>query len=265
VQVGPLFFPLALLVALASIGAFVLAADRIARKAGVDLENSQWCTVLVGFAVARLAFVFEYRALYFSSPLTIFDIRDGGWNAAVGLVAAWLYVLNRQRRDPTTAKPLRWGLTAGTALFFAGLLILAVRQDTGERLPDLAFSSLDGEPVKLSEFTGKPTVVNLWATWCPPCAREMPILYKTQLERQDIHMVFLNQGETPAQISHWLQSRDLPLRNVLVDELRQASAAFKQQGYPTTLFFDSKGILVSRRIGELSSATLAEKLQQISE
>jgi thiol-disulfide isomerase/thioredoxin len=265
VQVGPLFLPFALLVALASIGAFVLAGDRLARKAGVDLQNSQWRTVLVGLAAARLAFVFEYRALYFASPLTIFDIRDGGWNAVVGLVAAWLYALHRQRENPAIGKPLRLGLTTGTALFFVGLLILAVRQDTGERLPDLSFSSLDGKSVLLSEFTGKPTVVNLWATWCPPCAREMPVLYKAQVERQDIHMVFLNQGEEPALVSRWLQSRNLPLRNVLIDEPRQASAAFKQQGYPTTLFFNSKGVLVSRRVGELSSATLAEKLQQVSE
>ena len=92
----------------------------------------------------------------------------------------------------------------------------------------------------------------------------MPVLHDAQVERQDIHFVFLNQGEDPVSVSRWLQAQALPLQNVLIDEPRQASATFKQQGYPTTLFFDANGSLVSRRIGELSSATLAQKLEQIS-
>jgi hypothetical protein len=91
----------------------------------------------------------------------------------------------------------------------------------------------------------------------------MPILHKAQVERQDIHFVFLNQGEQPLTVGRWLQAEGLPLQNVLIDELRQASATLRQQGYPTTLFFDAKGMLVSRRIGELSAATLAEKLREI--
>jgi hypothetical protein len=63
----------------------------------------------------------------------------------------------------------------------------------------------------------------------------------------------------------WLQAQGLPLRNVLIDERRQASAAFQQVGYPTTLFFDASGRLVSSRIGELSAATLDRNLQRISQ
>jgi len=246
------------------VGATVFVGNRFAKQAGVDVEGVLWRALLVGVLVARLAFVYEYRSLYFSSPLTIFDIRDGGWNPTLGLMGAWLYALHRQRRRPALGKPLRWALATGTALFVIGTAVLALRQDAGQTLPGLAFSSLEGRTVHLNAFIGKPTVVNLWATWCPPCVREMPVLHKAQVERQDIHFVFLNQGENLVEVSRWLQAQGLPLQNVLIDELRQASAAFQQQGYPTTLFFDAEGRLVSRRIGELSAATLGEKLQQIS-
>jgi thiol-disulfide isomerase/thioredoxin len=229
------------------------------------VQGALWRTLLAGVLAARLAFVYEYRSLYFASPLNILDIRDGGWNAVFGLMAAWLYALHRQRQNPAVGKPLRWALATGTAVFAAGAAVLALRPESGQPLPNLTFSTLDGRTVQLSAFTGKPIVVNLWATWCPPCGREMPVLHKAQVERQDIHFVFLNQGEDPLTVSRWLQAEHLPLHNVLIDELRQASATFQQQGYPTTLFFDAKGTLVSRRIGELSAATLAERLRQLAQ
>jgi thiol-disulfide isomerase/thioredoxin len=263
-RLGPLLLPYMLLLVLACVGATMLVGNAIAKKAGVQADGALWRTLLVGILAARLAFVLEYRLLYFASPLTILDIRDGGWNPGVGLAGAWLYALYRQRLSPALAKPLRWGLATGTLLFVVGTGFLTLRPDTRETLPSLAFSSLDGRTVQLSEFAGRPVVINLWATWCPPCVREMPVLHQAQVERQDVHFVFLNQGEARPTVDRWLQSRNLPLVNVLIDEPRQASAAFKQQGYPTTLFFDAQGRLVSRRIGELSAATLQERLQQIS-
>lgn len=264
-QLGPLLLPFELLLVLACAATGIFVGSRIARKAGVDAEHALWLTLLVGVVAARLAFVFEYRSLYFDAPLTMFDIRDGGWNAGVGLAGAWLYALHRQRKQAAVAKPLRWGLGAGTALFVIGSALLLLRQDTGQKVPDLAFSSLDGRTVQLNESAGKPTVVNLWATWCPPCVREMPVLRQAQIERQDIRFVFLNQGEDAARVRTWLETQRLALENVLIDERRQASAAFQQQGYPTTLFFDAQGRLVSRRIGELSAATLNEKLGLIAQ
>lgn len=265
-QLGPLLLPFELLLVLACAATGIFIGNRIARKAGagVEAERALWLTLLAGVVAARLAFVFEYRSLYFAAPLSMLDIRDGGWNAGVGLAGAWLYALHRQRQQAALAKPLRWGLGAGTALFVIGSALLMLRQDAGQKMPDLAFTSLDGRTVQLNAFAGKPTVVNLWATWCPPCVREMPVLRQAQAERQDIHFIFLNQGEDVGRVRTWLEAQRLALENVLIDERRQASAAFQQQGYPTTLFFDATGKLVSRRIGELSAATLNEKLELIA-
>ena len=264
IQLGPLLLPFTVLLVFASAGATLVLGRWMARDARAEVETALWGALLVGVLVARLAFVYEYRTLYLAAPLGILDIRDGGWDPAFGLAGAWLFILWRERGMPGLRKPLRGALVAGTAIFVIGTAALSMRPTSGQSMPELAFSSLDDKTVQLSEFKGKPTVVNLWATWCPPCVREMPTLHAAQAGHPEVDFVFLNQGEDPARVARWLESQRLDLRNVLLDPKREASAAFKQMGYPTTLFFNAKGQLVSTRIGELSAATLAERLQSLT-
>src|SRR5690606_40886240 len=63
----------------------------------------------------------------------------------------------------------------------------------------LALTKLEGGEVRLPTFIGQPTVVNLWATWCPPCRREMPVLRDAQQRYPDIAFIFANQGESAEQ------------------------------------------------------------------
>jgi thiol-disulfide isomerase/thioredoxin len=263
IQLGPLLLPLTLLLVLASAGS-TLAVGKWLSKSSADVDRSLWHALLAGVLLARLAFVYEYRTLYFDAPLTILDIRDGGWNATAGLLGAWTLALYRERRAPPTGTPLRWALAVGSVIFVVGSVLLSLQGTGGQKLPALTFTSTEGKPVLLKDFEGKPTVINLWATWCPPCVREMPVLHAAQGKHADVNFVFLNQGEDPTLVSRWLESQRLPLRNVLLDPKRQASAAFQQKGYPTTLFFNAKGELVSSRIGELSAATLNQKLEALT-
>ena len=262
---GPFVLRYSLLLAFAAVAATLFVGNRIGRKAGIAVEPVVWTTLLIGLLVARLAFVWEFRSAYFGSPLDILDIRDGGWSPTAGFVAAWLFALGRPRQLPALKQALRSALLTGTVIWALGAVALSVRPDTGQVLPALEVTSLESRPVNLAAFKGKPTVVNLWATWCPPCVREMPVLHQAQLERPGVNFVFLNQGESGEQVSAWLQARRLPLRNVLLDANRQAGAAFKQRALPTTLFFDANGRLVSTRVGELSPATLSERLQALAD
>ncbi|MEW6099970.1 MAG: TlpA disulfide reductase family protein [Pseudomonadota bacterium] len=263
-QLGPLLLPFPLLLVVAS-ALIALALGRwLGREAAADAERAVWRALMVGLVLSRLGFVYEYRSLYLGAPLSIIDIRDGGWNLPVGLAGAWLYALHAARRSPSLRRPLYGALAAGTALLVGGTSLLALRGPQGPALPDLTFASLEGERVRLRDFEGRPTVVNLWATWCPPCRREMPVLQQAQAERPEVNFVFLNQGEAAAHVRGWLQSEGLTLKNVLLDPPRQASAYFRQQGYPTTLFFDRQGRLVAVRVGELSAATLAQRLGRLS-
>ena len=264
IQLGPLLMPLTLLLVVASAGCTLALGTWLSRGSQEPVETTLWRSLLVGVVVARLAFVYEYRVLYLASPLTLLDIRDGGWNPTFGLIGTWMYAFYRERRTPAFSRPLPWALGMGTALFVMGTVVLSLRPASGQKMPQLSFASLEGGTVPLNVFEGKPTVVNLWATWCPPCVREMPVLHEAQGKHPDVHFVFLNQGEEPGQVAGWLGGQRLALRNVLLDPKRQAGAAFQQKGYPTTLFFNAQGELVSTRIGELSNATLAERLEALT-
>jgi thiol-disulfide isomerase/thioredoxin len=262
---GPFVLPYSLLLAFAAVAAALVVGNRIGAKAGIAVEPAVWKTILLGLLVARLAFVWEFRSAYWALPLDMLDIRDGGWSPTAGFVGAWLFALSRTGQPAALKKALRSALMTGTVIWAVGAVALSVRPDTGQALPALELTSLEGRPMNLVEFKGKPTVVNLWATWCPPCVREMPVLQQAQVERPGVNFVFLNQGESAERVSAWLQARRLPMRNVLIDAGGQAGAAFKQRALPTTLFFDAQGRLVSTRVGELSSATLTERLQALAE
>jgi len=260
---GPLALPYTLLLLFTAVGATLIVGNHLARKVGVDLEATLWKTLAVGLLVARAAFVWEFRSVYFAAPLDILDIRDGGWTATAGFIGAWLFALSQMGRRPVLRRPLQFALLTGSVIWLAGTVALAVRPGTGQEMPALSFESLQGTTVSLAGFKGKPTVINLWATWCPPCVREMPVLQQAQGDHPGVHFVFVNQGEPAGKVAAWLQARNLTLDNVLLDAKGETGAAFKQRALPTTLFFDAQGRLVSMRIGELSGGTLAERLQAL--
>jgi thiol-disulfide isomerase/thioredoxin len=260
--IGPLAIPYALLLVFAVAASSLAVGTRSAGKTGMAIEPELWKTWIVGLLVARLAFIWEFRAAYMLSPLGMLDIRDGGWNATAGFIGAWLYALSLYGRRPALRKPVQAAMLTGSLVWLAGSIALSLQPGPGQPMPELGFRSTQGETVQLAAFKGQPTVVNLWATWCPPCVREMPVLQKAQADLPGVNFVFVNQGESPDKVHQWLQARDLNLRNMLLDEARVAGAAFKQSALPMTLFFDADGRLVSTRIGELSPATLAERLDQ---
>ncbi len=261
---GPFVLPHSLLLLMLAVAASLGVAKFAARKLDVDVESIAWQLLIVGLLVARLAYVWEFRLAYLEAPLSIIDIRDGGWNPTAGLAAAWLLALLRAARRLTVRRPLLWAMTTGTAVWLVGTIALTGLAPVGPKLLPLQLTRLEGPSVVLDEFKGRPTVVNLWATWCPPCQREMPVLQQAQQDHPSINFVFLNQGESTEQVQSWLTRNRLTLRNVLLDEPLQAAAAFGQHAYPTTLFFDADGAFVARRIGELSTASLTEKIQLLN-
>jgi thiol-disulfide isomerase/thioredoxin len=261
-QVGPLAIPYAVVIAAA--GAFLAFAlgRRLARTDASGVETLLWQSLLAGFAVARLAYVAQYSAEYLARPLSMLDVRDGGFDPLAGFLAAALFAAIRLRRRPVMRRPFWWAFAMGTFVWGAATLALELHQQSQAlTLPPLALARLEGGEASLAGFAGKPVVVNIWATWCPPCVREMPMLQAQQARRPDVHFVFVNQGEPRERVAGWLQARGFTLRNVLLDPQGRTAAAFGAQGLPTTLFFDSRGRLVSARTGELSAATLEERLR----
>ena len=149
---------------------------------------------------------------------------------------------------------------AALATLMAGALFLAVTAPDPRRLPTWTLRASHGEDVALAAFAGKPVVLNLWATWCGPCLREMPLLQQAQAARPDLHFVFLNQGEPATKVRAYLSARGMRLRNVLLDERGAMGRLTGEKALPLTYFYDANGKLVDTHVGELSPERLQERL-----
>lgn len=264
ILLGPLALPAAFLLALVAFLAARHAGMRLAGAASPEAERQLLRIALLALLVARGAFVLQYLDDYAAAPLRIVDIRDGGWTWAAGLAAGAAALGVLAWRRATLRKPLLAAAATGVLVWGAGALGLAATQDPVPRMPQLALRALDGSVVELSAFSGKPTVVNLWATWCGPCRREMPVLQQAQAARPDVQFVFLNQGEPADKVQAYLAASGLALRNVLLDAHGEAGATLGHKALPATLFFDARGRLVDTRVGELSPASLRKRLEAIS-
>ncbi|MEX5744528.1 prolipoprotein diacylglyceryl transferase family protein [Massilia sp. X63] len=259
VTLGPLALPGQLLVIFATIIIGSAIGNRVAARSGVKAEGSLWLIIAGAILVARIVFVARYWPLYAEEPWRLPDLRDGGLAPVAGFAAAVVIgtLLAWRRAEQRAAIVI--AVWAAIFIWIGGNGLLRMANER-QVLPGVTLTDLDGRAVPLASFAGKPMVVNLWASWCPPCRREMPALGKAQREASDLNFVFVNQGEDSAAVRAYLKAEGLPLRNVVLDPGGELAKAAGAPGLPTTLFFDANGILVDKRMGEVSSATLAEHL-----
>lgn len=232
------------------------------RVQDVDTWRVSQRLLLVGVLVARISFVFEYRNGYLEDPWSVLDIRDGGWDVQTGIVAAWLFAILALKERAAPRTPLIAALSVASVVWGLGSMALAM-QSRDQELSAVPVPTTAGDSASLAQFKGKPTIVNLWATWCPPCQRELPLLQRAQADHPEAHFVFLNQGEGVDRVRAFLASRGFVLRNVLLDLKGQAGAEYGGGALPTTILFDAQGRLVETHIGELSAGTLAESLDKL--
>lgn len=125
---------------------------------------------IVGLLTARIAFVGAYFPQYSDSPWQMLDIRDGGFLVWPGIAGAMLGALLLGWRHPQRRRALVFGLGTGLFVWTLGSLILSSYQQ-GAPLPQTTLRNTNGELVRISDYQGKPVVINLWATRCPPCRR----------------------------------------------------------------------------------------------
>ena len=143
----------------------------------------------------------------------------------------------------------------------AALLLVACGESKPK--PELVLQDLQGKQVSLQQLQGKPAVINMWATWCAPCRREMPVLQQAQQNHPHIQFVLLNQGEKAPVISAYLQKNQIQLPNVWLDETMQSRTVLPYQGLPSTYFLNQQGEVVAHSLGELTPIQLQQYLQQI--
>jgi thiol-disulfide isomerase/thioredoxin len=244
----------------------LLVAAGVGRLAGraqkTGIGNTLTDMLIAAVLAARIAFVAVWFDTYRSAPWSMLDIRDGGFIPWAGVVAALLVTLWQGWRRAALRRPLALGLAAG-ALVWGGMLgAILMMENTA--LPKVSLTTLAGEPADLAKLAaGKPMVVNLWATWCPPCRREMPLLAAAQKQEPGVRFVFANQGEDGMTAQRYLTDARLELDNVLLDSGARFGREVGSMGLPTTLFYDADGRLIDTHLGQLSAASLASKLNRL--
>ncbi len=156
-------------------------------------------------------------------------------------------------------------LLAGSAARAEGPGPALTGPQLGAPAPAFSLRTLDGKTLALEQFRGKTLVLNVWATWCPPCRQEMPDLIKgyESYSKQGVAFLGVDTTEEAPIVRAYLAARDVPYAQAL-DSDKGFSDAYDVQAFPTTYVIDPQGIVRARYIDVLASAQLAELIAAAS-
>jgi len=264
IGVGPFSIQVVTVIA-AIVLAWVVARVVAARRPEVSCKAAGaliFDSVFWGLLAARLAYVVQWWDEYWARPMSMIAVGDGGFIWWVGLGVAIVYIWRRTHRAKGLRIPVLVGVAAGVLAWGVAGAVLNLMRDAAPPLPNLSLTTLDERPVSLSTYAGRPVVLNLWASWCPPCRREMPVFEQAQAELPGVAFVLVNQGESAQQAQNFLDGEGLNLTNVLLDPASQAMKSMRSNGLPTTLFFDAQGRLVDSHLGEITMPSLKDNISR---
>ena len=259
VALGPFALAISHLLLFLALGLATLVGWLATRRSGVNPESTLFGLFVLGLLVSRLGFVIAYWAQYRDDLAHIIDIRDGGFLIWPGVLAIVLGGVIRGWRRTELRRPLGLGLGSGLLFWLLATWGLNLYQQ-GAQLPQMTLRNAAGESVQLADYRGKNLVINLWATWCPPCRREMPVLQAAQQQHDDVVFLFVNQAESPETVRRFFADQGLTINNLLFDGTGQLAQQVGSMALPTTVFYNADGRLRGSHLGELSNASLTRYL-----
>lgn len=139
------------------------------------------------------------------------------------------------------------------------------RSHRGEPAPDVGFDRPDGGQTSLVKLSGKPTLVNLWATWCAPCVKELPTLNRLAKARgRTLQLIAISQDSGPhPSVEAFLNSK-APDLAPYQDSKMALSGKLNAEVLPTSILYDAHGKEIWRFVGDLdwTSAKAARLLSE---
>ena len=179
--------------------------------------------------------------------------------AGIALVAGFGWSQRRRAAEPASDKPavgVAPAASAGTSAAPANAAASAPAADLWSQ----GFDRPEGGRIELASLKGKPLVINFWATWCPPCVREMPLLDAWARKHADHGLTVLGLAvDSPSPVREYLQktpvSFPIGLTGFAGTELAR-QLGNEQGGLPFTVVFNTAGEPIIRKLGETKAADL---------
>ena len=133
--------------------------------------------------------------------------------------------------------------------------------------PDFTVYDMDGNAVKLSDYFGKPIIVNFWATWCGPCKSELPAFDTMYAKyKDDVHFLMVNltdgSRDTKESVTAFVNDGDYTFP-VYFDTTMEAAYTYSAYSIPMTLLITSDGQLAHTQMGAMSEETLEQYIQTL--
>ena len=141
----------------------------------------------------------------------------------------------------------------------------ALSAKVGQPAPDFELTALDGKTVKLSDYKGKPLVLNFWASWCNPCRREFP-MFREQLAKADGKWALVGvntQDFVKSDGQKFAKDQKATWPNGYDSDGAVKAGYSGSPGLPQTFFIDADGIIRSHLFGELTADKLHQELTKI--
>jgi thiol-disulfide isomerase/thioredoxin len=262
--IGHLALPVSPIILLFSLLVGLTVIAMLGRKQSISVGDSLVSILIYSLVVGRAVFVIKFRDSY-DSLWQVLDIRDRGFDTFSSVITGLLILFFQLHKYPQQRKILLAG-TATTVLLFTsiqGVINFGTEQST---LPNLAFKTPQGNSVNLQHVANENiTVVNLWASWCGPCRREMPVFWAAEKRFPQVKFIILNQREPADVVSEFLTDIDLQFNYVLLDNKGDIATMVGAHGLPMSLFYDLDGNMVFSHFGEVSAASLQAELETLTE
>ena len=161
-----------------------------------------------------------------------------------------LFVAACQREPAAPAEP-----SQNEAVAEVGPVKGVDRSRKGEPAPDVTFNDPDGGEIALADFKGVPTLINLWASWCAPCVKELPTLDKLAERHErdgDLGVVAVSQDSAPhGSVVAFLDKLKVTRLGAFHDPKMALSGGLGVEVMPTTVLYDAQGREVWRYVGDL--------------
>ncbi len=244
-----------------------LLIDQQAQEAGITVSEAEITTALTAFVEERNSSVEGLEAALRGQGQTLDDFRE---NVVARTVRAEKYLMTAVLAGAETQAEQQEKLAAWLTDIQnnAKVEILykppAEAPTVGAIAPDFSLTNLEGETVTLSQFRGRPVVINFWATWCIPCRREMPA-FQEALEAhrdQDLVILAINLEEEASRVEPFVEELGLSFE-ILYDSDGAINKSYQVTGLPRTVFVDRQGVIKYIQVGEVQEVYLQGFLGRI--